>query len=102
LRGVTFLAPASDECVVMKVDGIHMVAGLAHHDLRPVVIAAGRAGGDAIRSDTSIRPQEGREVAVHVGVVLGTHVASAAPALIADAPHPHTPGLLPPVLAPPV
>src|ERR1019366_8697029 len=48
--------------------------------------------GDQVRRGVSEFPQEGGEAAVAGAVLLGGHVAAAAPVLVADAPVAHTEG----------
>ena len=68
------------------------VGALAHDDLGPGVVVHGGAGGDAVEPGLLVVAEEAREAAELVGVIFGAHHATAAPALIADAPETHAVG----------
>src|SRR5687768_7259245 len=62
-----------------------MAGGLGHEHFRPAVVKVAGAAGDTLNPVAGIVLDIGGVAAVLVGVVLGAHVAAAAPAFVADA-----------------
>ncbi len=83
----------------MEGESIHAVAGLFHHDFRPIVVGGVGAAGDAIDAVAGVVFDEGVIAAVLVGVEFGPHIAATAPAFISDAEVGDFPRLVPSILA---
>src|SRR5205823_2709903 len=90
--GRAFVGPGAYDCVVVQVEAVDHAARVAHHDVRPMDVFGVGAGGDPEGTGRTVGRQEGGEALIDVGVVLGRHVAAAAPAFIAHAPEAHAPG----------
>ena len=64
-----------------------------HQRLGPLVVVARRAGGDPVELVAAVVAAVRGVLPGQIGVILGAHVAAAAPGLVADAPERHPPRL---------
>ena len=95
LRGGALVLPiVAGHGVVVEGEGVHILAGHLHQGVGPLVVVVAGAHGDFVQLVVAVVAQEGLVVAVQVGVVLGAHVAAAAPALVAHADVLQLPGLV--------
>src|SRR5699024_11493659 len=107
LGGAALVLPGPGHRVVVQGDrlvraGLAVLAleirGRAHQRLGPRVVAVARPGGDAGDLVAGVVAHVSGVLAGQRRVVLGAHVAAAAPGLVADAEEGHLPRLVPPVL----
>ena len=92
--GRTLPAPI-DDCIVVQGNAVHTLAGeILHKHLGPVVVVVRSSGGHFVQTVVAVVAKVGAIAAEKVGVVLGSHIASAAPGLVADAEVLYLPGLL--------
>src|SRR2546423_915539 len=92
-RRATLLAPSPREDIAMEVESVDQAPRLAHNDFCPTVRLVGGARRDAKGTHRPVRWKKAHEALVDVGVILGAHVSTASPALVADSPEMHVPRL---------
>ena len=92
LGGRAFVCPGADDRVVVQVETVDHAARVAHHDVRPMDVFGVRSGRDPEGAGRAVSREERGEALIDVGVVLGRHVAAAAPAFVAHPPEAHAPG----------
>ena len=99
LQGTALASCPSCHGIIVERDAIHQVAGLLHQHLCPVVVVVAGARGNLVELVAVIVAAVGGVAAIKVRVILGQHVATATPALVAHAEELHFPGLVTAVLA---
>src|SRR5699024_4502392 len=105
LGGASLVLPRARQRVVVQGDGVERTGNrlvalgearpdAAHEGLGPVDVAVGGAGGDAVDLVARMIPHVRRVLPRESDIVLGLHVAAAAPGLVADAEVGHLPRLV--------
>ncbi|MNC72538.1 hypothetical protein D3C75_1236010 [compost metagenome] len=85
----------------MQAESVHHFARFPHDYFRPVVVIHIRSPGNLVEPVVAIVSDIGLITPVQVSIIFGTHIAAAAPVLIADSEIFQCPWLLLPVLLPP-
>ena len=83
----------------MQRECVHVAARLAHEYIGPFVVRSVRAAGDLVQLLVGIVAAVATVATHQIGIVLGAHIAAAAPVLVADTPELHVPRLIASVLA---
>src|SRR5699024_9203468 len=68
---------------------IHVVAGIFDDCLGPIIVIIRKTAGNLVQIIAT-----GSVTAVKVGIIIGLHISTAAPAFVADAPELNVPGFI--------
>ena len=96
-RGGAFAVPiAGGQRVVMERQAIEdlFAAKRLHQDFGPAIVEIARPAGDGERPGAAVLFHKSRVAKHQIGVILGRHVAAAAPRFVADAPVADAPRLV--------
>ena len=99
LRGAAFAAGPAGHGVVVQRHTVHQMAYILHQHLRPVVVVVAGTARYLVELVAVVVAAVALVAAEEVAVVLRTHVAAAAPALVAHTQEFHLPGFVAAVLA---
>ena len=98
LGGRTLRPRPAGAGVVVERQAVHQLTHALHQHLRPVVVVVGGSGGYLVEAVAVVVAAVGGVAAVEVAIVLGPHVATTAPRLVAHAQILDLPGLFASVL----
>src|SRR5699024_882036 len=73
---------------------IHVVAGIFDDCLCPIIVIIRKTDGTCVLFIATVIFGKGSVTAVKVGIIIGLHISTAAPAFVADAPELNVPGFI--------
>ena len=98
VRGRSLAARPTLAGIVVQRQAVHLGGGVLHHGAGPVIVVVGGAAGHLEQAVVAVIAGIQGITLVNVGIILGGHVAAAAPRFIAHAQILYFPGLFPAVL----